>query len=230
MGDFNLTYGFAPVVDGRILPRQPFDPDAPAISSAVPMIIMANKDEAVTFLRGDPRWEKFTDADVEQAYGGALGSRLAELTAAYRAGQPGITPTRIIVRIISDGMMLQSLTLADRKAAQRGAPVYVAKFVYQTNALNGTLGAIHGLDVPFTFDQTAGAMVTGTDPERFGIADKWASTIAAFAATGNPNNPAIPAWPAHHPGDMAALWVDRTFSVRPVVSPAVDHLLRPNNH
>ncbi len=30
---------FGPVVDGEVLPRQPLDPDAPAIAAGVPMLV-----------------------------------------------------------------------------------------------------------------------------------------------------------------------------------------------
>ena len=36
---------FAPVVDGRSLPRHPFDPDAPEVSAEIPMLIGTNRDE-----------------------------------------------------------------------------------------------------------------------------------------------------------------------------------------
>src|SRR5260370_26855456 len=42
--------GFNPVVDGRILPANPFEPVAPEFSANVPVIVGANKDETKLFL------------------------------------------------------------------------------------------------------------------------------------------------------------------------------------
>src|SRR6185312_14489544 len=49
-----LPGSWNPVVDGAYLPRDPFDPDAPAISAAVPLLIGNTHDEAVFFERGNP--------------------------------------------------------------------------------------------------------------------------------------------------------------------------------
>lgn len=38
--------GFAPVVDGAVIPRNPFDPDAPRISADVPVIVSTTLDDA----------------------------------------------------------------------------------------------------------------------------------------------------------------------------------------
>jgi para-nitrobenzyl esterase len=43
-------WSLGPVVDGRSLPRHPFDPDAPAISADVPMLVGTNGDESTTLL------------------------------------------------------------------------------------------------------------------------------------------------------------------------------------
>ena len=44
-----------PVKDGRSLPRDPFDPDAPPQSAAIPMILGNTHDETRTLIgRGDP--------------------------------------------------------------------------------------------------------------------------------------------------------------------------------
>ena len=46
-------YPFGPVVDGDVLPRQPFDPDAPDIMGDIPLIIGDMKDETASFLAPD---------------------------------------------------------------------------------------------------------------------------------------------------------------------------------
>ena len=46
----NPLRGWSPVIDRSILPHQPFDPVAPAISANIPLIIGTNRDEATLFL------------------------------------------------------------------------------------------------------------------------------------------------------------------------------------
>ncbi len=42
-------YNFGPVIDGSVLPGQPFDPGAPALSDDIPLMIGGTKDEAAIF-------------------------------------------------------------------------------------------------------------------------------------------------------------------------------------
>ena len=63
-GAGNVIGGFSPCVDGVALPRDPFDPDAPAISADVPVMIGTNKDEATLFLFADPKFGDYTEEDL----------------------------------------------------------------------------------------------------------------------------------------------------------------------
>ena len=56
--------GFAPVVDGRSLTRSPFDPDAPAVSANVPILLGSNYTE-VTFFPDTPL-EPIDEATLQQ--------------------------------------------------------------------------------------------------------------------------------------------------------------------
>jgi carboxylesterase type B len=76
---------FAPVLDGSVIPRHPFDPDAPAVSADVPVIVSTTLDDASAGrtdsdldqagLRGDvldgdrevPRFERSTEHRLERA-------------------------------------------------------------------------------------------------------------------------------------------------------------------
>src|SRR3982751_3372713 len=49
MGGGSRPGGFGPVVEGSVLPRHPFEPDAPAISKDKPLIVAYNRDETVFF-------------------------------------------------------------------------------------------------------------------------------------------------------------------------------------
>ena len=54
MGGNARPGGFGPVVDGTILPRHPFDPEAPAISKNKPLIVGSNRDETNFFFMQQP--------------------------------------------------------------------------------------------------------------------------------------------------------------------------------
>ena len=46
-------YNFGPVIDGHVLPAQPFDPAATALSDDIPLMIGGTKDESAIFLAPD---------------------------------------------------------------------------------------------------------------------------------------------------------------------------------
>src|SRR6185369_15396808 len=76
--------GFSPCVDGVALPRDPFHPDAPALSAAVPVMIGTNKDEATLFLRADPRFGDYTEDDLAKRSKQAVGDKAEALVDALR--------------------------------------------------------------------------------------------------------------------------------------------------
>ena len=121
-----------PVVDGRSLPRNPFDPDAPAQSANVPMLIGTNGTETTLLLGlGDPALFSLNDADMRTRLKTYLhledDAKLDSLIATYKKDRPGATPSDIYFAVTTDRMMrMNAITQAERKAAQvRRARLYV---------------------------------------------------------------------------------------------------------
>ena len=54
--------GFAPVVDGGILPAQPWDPEAPSTAKNIPVMIGINRDEMTLFMASAPWFGRLDDA------------------------------------------------------------------------------------------------------------------------------------------------------------------------
>ena len=141
---------FAPVVDGRSLPRDPFDPDAPTISAAVPMLIGTTKDESRMLLAGDASNFALTEAEMRSRLidfldvGPDETDRIIEVFRAQRRSQ---TPSDIFFAATNARMLwVNALTQAERKAAQRGGAVYMYRFDWNIPILGGILGAPHGRD------------------------------------------------------------------------------------
>src|SRR5262249_18202424 len=66
MGAPGARRSFAPVVEGKTLPRHPFHPEAPAISADVPILVGYNRTEATFFLAADPTAPKMTDEEMRR--------------------------------------------------------------------------------------------------------------------------------------------------------------------
>ena len=112
--------GFSPGRRRSALPRDPFHPDAPAISADVPVLIGTNKDESTLFIRGHPNFGEFTEEDLDKRAHDAVGDKAPALVAALRRLFPDYSPTHLIAAVqTAHGMWGGSVTLAERKAARR---------------------------------------------------------------------------------------------------------------
>lgn len=201
-----------PVVDGRSLPRQPFDPDAPAQSANIPMLIGTNGTESTALLGiGDASLFSLDETTMHLKLKSYLhvtdDAQLDTLLAAYKKGRPNATPSDIYFAVTTDrGMRMDAITQAERKAAQGAAPAYMYIFAWETPVLGGKLKSPHGIELAFVFDntdKTTGMNGTGADLQP--LAEKVSGAWAAFARTGNPSHPGIPKWPAYTAGDRATM-------------------------
>ncbi len=178
---------------GRHFPAGPFDPEAPAISAAVPLMSGTNKDEMTLFFGAAP-WLEAPDEMLRAMIGAGADATVA----AYLRARPTAAPREIALAIATDGAMrIPSLVIAERKLAQRAAPVFVYLFAWETPAPGGSLRSTHALEIPFVFDTLAVAPLTGSAPARAELARIMSRTWLAFARSGNPNHAALPPWPAY---------------------------------
>ncbi|HEY9217436.1 MAG TPA: carboxylesterase family protein, partial [Phenylobacterium sp.] len=206
---------FAPVVDGTALPRDPFYPDAPAQSADVPVLIGTNKDESTLFLVADPRFGEFTEADLERRSKAAAGDKAERLVAALRGAYPDYSPTHLISALqTATGMWLGSIQLAERKAAQKAAPVYMYQLTWETPVSRGRLKCPHALEIPLVFDNVEKARnFVGRGEEPQTLAEQMSEAWLAFARTGDPNTAGLPRWPAYDAERRATMIFDTTSQV-----------------
>jgi para-nitrobenzyl esterase len=194
---------WTPVVDGTVLPRDPFAPDASPVSADIPMV-MGNTHDETTYLigRGDPAtfaltWEALPGR-IRQSVSRFIGDLSPDaVVAAYREWYPAYTPSDVFFAATTavrswKGMVLE----AERRARQGGAPTYVYYLHWPSPVDGGKWKAPHTLDIPLVFDNIAyGAAQTGTGPAAQAMADLMSGALIAFARTGNPGTPQLPAWP-----------------------------------
>jgi len=187
-----------PVVDGRSLPTDPFDPVAPAQSADIPLLIGTTETEVAFFPNQilDPIDEATLHARVKQLVRTAGDAQIDQLIAAYRAGRPRDSNTDLYLIIASDATFRAGvLTEADRKAQQAKAAVYQYYFTWRSPVREGKLRSFHTLEIPFVFDNVDAAQsMTGTGQDRYALADRMSAAWVAFARTGNPNHPGLPSW------------------------------------
>ncbi|MGC9950462.1 MAG: carboxylesterase family protein [Bryobacteraceae bacterium] len=194
----------APVVDGVVLPSDPFTPAAPEISANIPILIGSNKDEMTLFTAAEPWFGTLTDTQLTERAKPIAGAKAEPLIAAFRKLHPDYSPTYLLNQVLTANAMFGgSITLAERKAAQKAAPVYMYYLIWDTPVANGLFKSPHTLDIPFMFDNVDKARVLvgpGAEPEA--LARQMSGAWLAFARTGDPN------WPAYTADRRATMLFD----------------------
>jgi para-nitrobenzyl esterase len=212
---------FGPVKDGRSMPRDPFDPDAPPISAHIPMILGNAHDETRVLIGGDDRslfsltWDALpAKLEIVRPFMGDL--KAEDVVAKYRALYPDYSASDVFFSATTAfrswrGELIES----ERRAAD---PVAAARtWVYQIDWCSPVVGGIfrapHTMDIPFLLDNTTLAPgMCGDDPTAAGLAKIMSGMLVAFAQTGDPNAHAqktgLPHWPTYGLQSRATMLFD----------------------
>lgn len=204
-------YPFGPVVDGDVLPAQPFDPVAPDVSADIPLIIGDMKDETANFLAADDRvWHRtLTEDQMRERVAAIAGANAGRVIELYGRLYPDLNPAERLIAITTDSnFRIRSLVLAQRRAAKVRGPVWMYSFEWETPVLGGKLKSPHAMDVPFTFNTLDLTNATGGSAEAQALSNTMSATWAAFARTGTPRHESIPEWPTYDQETRATLILD----------------------
>ena len=203
--------GSGPVVDGKTLLHDPFDPGAPEESANIPLLI-GTVEEEVNFFP-TTQLDPIDDADLHKRVKQttrADDATVDKLIAVYKKGRPNKSNVEIFQIISTDSGFATSVhTEAERKAAQGKAPVYKYYFTWQSPVRDGKLRSYHTLDIPFVLENVDnGKTMTGTGQDRYALSDKMSAAWAAFARTGVPSAKGLPHWTAYTNDQRATMIFD----------------------
>jgi len=101
---------------------------------------------------------------------------------------------------------------AELKAKQAGAPVWAYLWTQPSPAADGRFGAVHGIGVAPSLYNTRGVL-NGSSKEANDLAAAIASSWAAFAANGDPNNERVPRWEPYSAPERATMIFDENLRV-----------------
>jgi len=208
---------WGPVVDGDHLPRDPFAPDAPPISSAVPLLIGNMRDEAVFFHRDEPEFFRASAAAVAAQAHRTFGDAADRILTVYRRDMPGATPPELAVAIetaLFPGN--DTVLLADRKSLQP-APVYRYRGDYRSNfpikGTDWTLRACHASDISVVFYNYGIYDLQGNGPGLAAVSRATSGYFTSFARNGTPSAQGQPVWPRYDTGTREVLLLNSRCSV-----------------
>ena len=207
-------FAWAPTVDGRVLPAQPFDPVAPAISAHVPLLIGNVFNEAVALRNaGHPENELMTEQELKSKVAAGFNDKNGRIVEAYRRAHPTAKPV-VLWELINSPRPL-NVAKAERKAALGAAPAYMYWFTWQSPVLDGRMRSFHGCEIPFVFDNTEEcAHMTGGGAAARELAEKVSTAWTNFARTGDPNHVGLPKWPAFTAQNGETMIFDKKCEVK----------------
>lgn len=208
---------YGPVMDGIVLPRQPWQPDGPAVSAGVPMIIGSTRTETTALLGvSHPEYFALDNASLPRSLAGWIPDRdIPRVIAGFKRLMPSASASALFFAITTDRRVRQqSWAQAERKAAQGGAPVWLYELDWATPVDGGRWESPHALDLAFVFDNVAkSAAMVGTGPAPQHMADQMSAAWIAFARSGNPNSSAVPDWAPFSTSQRATMVFDTTSRV-----------------
>jgi para-nitrobenzyl esterase len=204
-----MTMGFSPTMDGTAVAQHPFHPTASTVSPAVPLMLGSTRTELTS--SADAAAFSLTDGGMQSRISTLLGSQAGQVIDAYRAANPGASPSDLYFLIASDHRYSGPVTkIAERRAALNAGPVYLYYFRWESPYEGGKYKAPHTIEIPFVFDTVKTSRLTKDSPTAQALADKVSSAWLAFARSGNPSTSALPWQPFSSTTGATMVFDDRS--------------------
>lgn len=211
-GFASFIFGWAPTVEGCVLPRQPFDPEAPEQSKEIPVMIGTTIHEfsMSTYV---PQLRTIDKNRAAEYLRTKYGERTDEFLHLFEKTYPGYLPKDLID---TDFIFRPSaVAQAGLKARQGGAPVYMYIFAWESPVLDGILRSTHCMEIPFVFNNAdLHSSMTGGGNDAVKLADRMSQSWINFAYTGNPNTGDIPEWPEYDCSERATMFFNSNCEVK----------------
>jgi para-nitrobenzyl esterase len=190
---------FGPVMDDRVVPTSPMASIAAGESNDIPLLTGSNLDEYRYWLMVDPRLPGLRPHHLHRRLREVTGGADPEpIIDAYRRSRPHLDDNQIAITLLGDiAFRLPMLRMAEARV-RGGADTWVYLFARPSPVEGGRLGAAHAMEIPFVFgtiDAPQVHQLIGDGAERGPLSRAMQDAWIAFARTGDPSHPGLPAWP-----------------------------------
>ncbi|WP_405408347.1 carboxylesterase/lipase family protein [Streptomyces sp. NBC_01124] len=195
-----------------VLDTQPAVSVAAGRAADVDLLVGTNAEEGNLYLVPVGRYATSTAADVDEAAARSHPDP-ARLVETYRAARPGASFAELRSAIMGDALFgAGSRALADAHAAHPRSATHAYRFAWRSHALDGELGATHGVELPFVFDLAdrpelhGPAALLGPDEAPADLAGRVHETWIRFARTGDPG------WDPYDTDRRATMCIDAEWT------------------
>ena len=198
-----------PVAGVPSMPTQPFDPDANALSSGVPLIVGTTLNEFSPGVNA-PETETLGWDELPLRLAPQLGEGAAAAIAAARALDPGARPVDLWSMLGGRRFRQSAVALCEARVGEASvAPVFNYLFRWQTPQFDRRPGAFHTACLPFVFANTdLCAHATGGGARARRLATAMSGAWAGFARSGRPTHLDLPEWPPYSSAERPLMVFD----------------------
>ncbi len=178
------TWGGGPMIDGKILLREPLAAYEAGAWSKMPVMVGATSADG--FFGGTP----------DQVYA-PFGDKRPAAEALY--DPDGKTPIGVYGwKAAGDRMFIEPARKIARTLSEQGLPVYAFRFSYVAESQRSQWwGAPHATEIPFVFDTVDARYGAAMTPADAAAAKATHAYWIGFAKSGVPSAEGLPAWPAY---------------------------------
>ena len=194
----NAVPPFTPVAD-RMLFGEDLLPAALAGAAERDLLLGHTRDEMAAFFAIDERVRNAAPDAVEGRFRDYFGAAAGAAMAEYAGRSRGRAPAQLLGELVGDAIFAGgSFAFAERVAAL-GRPAHAYRFDW--TAPRNVFGACHCSEIPFVFNNPEAwqaPMLEGGDTAAMhALAERMQDAWIAFAGTGDPAHPGLPAWPRY---------------------------------
>ena len=207
-----------PVIDGDTIPVPPLTAVRDGVAADIPLLIGSTRDEHKLYV--SPRRDPIGDDELVRQVAAQLPRRAAarapEVIETYRRSREsrGIPSDHHDIAdavATASRFRIPAIRLAEAQQVHQ-AKTFMYQFDWQSPARGGTLGACHGIEIPFVFGsigRTGDDRMSGSGDDALAVSAKVMDAWIAFARSGDPSSSAVGDWPQYDTIDRTTMILDR---------------------
>jgi para-nitrobenzyl esterase len=207
-----FIFGWAPTIDGNILPSKLFYPTPPEQSKNIPILVGTTLHEFCTSTY-NPSIRNITQEQAIEKLKVKYGNRVNEYIEAFKKAYPNYTPKDLFdVDFIFRPSVVE---FSNIMSSFSNAPVYTYLFTWESPVLDGILRSMHCLELPFVFNNvTLHGNMTGGGSEAIDLGNIMSSAWINFAKTGDPNTEGLPHWEPYNLNNESLMIFDNECELK----------------
>jgi para-nitrobenzyl esterase len=201
---------FWPVIDGTVYPGEVAPTLKAGAGAEIDTMIGTTREEMAAFYCVDQEVANADQAAIEGVFASMFKTDHRPYYDEIRRMRTSGTNAALLGDLVSDAVFrIGSLRMAEARADQ-GRPAFVYQFDWQSPA---GFESCHCIEIPFVFNNlpnwTDSPMLKGGKPEEMkGLAEAMHGAWIAFARTGKPDHPRLPAWSPYRREDRITMRFD----------------------